>query len=104
MCEYVFYVTVGSNEEAGNIGRTLVEEKLAACVNIINNINSIYMWKGKIEHDTEQLLIIKTKEEKSNDLIERIQEIHSYDNPECIGLKIEKGSDQYLNWIREVLT
>jgi periplasmic divalent cation tolerance protein len=104
MSEYVFYVTVGNNEEAGNIGRILVEENLAACVNIINNINSIYMWKEKIENDTEHLLIIKTTEEKSNALIERIQEIHSYETPECIGLKIEKGSDEYLNWIREVLT
>ena len=103
MSEYVFYVTVASNEEAMHIGRTLVEEKLAACVNIINNINSIYMWKGKIEQDTEYLLIIKTTEEKSSNLIEKIRAIHSYENPECIGLKIEKGSDQYLNWINEVL-
>ena len=104
MLEYVFFVTVGSNEEAGNIGRILVEEKLAACVNIINNVNSIYMWKGKIENDTEHLLIIKTTEEKSISLIEKIKEIHSYENAECIGLKIGKGSDKYLNWIREVLT
>ncbi len=104
MCEYVFYVTAGSNEEARNIGSILVEEKLAACVNIINNIHSIYKWKGKIEYDTENLLIIKTTGEKSNDLIGKIREIHSYENPECIGLKIEGGSDEYLNWIRNVLT
>jgi len=104
MCEYVFYVTAGSNEEARNIGSILVEEKLAACVNIINNIHSIYKWKGKIEYDTENLLIIKTTGEKSNDLIRKIREIHSYENPECIGLKIERGSDEYLNWIRDVLT
>jgi len=103
MSEYVFYVTVGSSEEARYIGRTLVEEKLAACVNILNNINSIYIWKGKIENDIEHLLIIKTTEEKANNLIEKIKTIHSYENPECIGLKIEKGSDIYLNWIKEVL-
>lgn len=97
MSEYIFYVTVGSNKEARRIGRILVEEKVAACVNIINDINSIYMWKKKVEHDKEYLLLIKTTEEKSNMFIEKIREIHSYENPECIGVKIDKGSDTYLN-------
>ena len=73
-------------------------------INIIKDINSIYMWKGNIENDTEYLLIIKTTEEKSDRLIEKISQIHSYENPECIGVKIDKGSVKYLNWIKEVLT
>ncbi|MFX1274001.1 MAG: divalent-cation tolerance protein CutA [Promethearchaeota archaeon] len=103
MNEYLFFVTVGNFEEARRIGNLLVEKQIAACVNIIKDINSIYMWKGKIENDTEILLIIKTTEEKSEKLIEKIIDIHSYENPECIGVKIDKGSEKYLNWIKDVL-
>ena len=100
---YVFLVTVQNVEEAQKIAHLLVENKLAACVNIIHNISSIYEWKGKIEENNEQILIIKSMQEKSEQLIKKINEIHSYENPECIGIRIEKGSEKYLNWIKEVL-
>ncbi len=103
MSKYLFLVTVGNIDEAKEIARTLVESKLAACVNIIQNITSIYEWDGKIEIDNEYLLFIKTSEEKSDFLINKIHEIHSYENPECVGFKIEKGSKAYLNWISEVV-
>ncbi len=103
MSEYIFYVTVGNIEEAQRISRTLIEEKIAACVNIIKDINSIYTWKGKVENEVEHLLLIKTTEEKCSKLIEKIRKIHSYENPECIGIKIDKGSEKYLNWIRNVV-
>ena len=103
MSKYLFFVTVGNIDESKQIARTLVEKKLAACVNIIQNITSIYEWKGKIESDNEHLLIIKTSEEKCDLLIQKIQELHSYENPECIGFKIEKGSKAYINWINEVV-
>ena len=98
---YLFLVTVPTIDEGQKIARNLVESKLAACVNIIKNISSIFRWKGEIEEDSEHLLLIKTTEEKSDLLIQKINEIHSYSEPECIGIKIEKGSETYLKWIKE---
>jgi len=100
---YVFLVTVPNIEEGKKIARVLVERKLAACVNIIQNIHSIFSWKGNIEEENEHLLIIKTKENKGELIIQKVKEIHSYSEPECIGLKIKKGSETYLNWISEVV-
>lgn len=100
---FLFLVTVPNLEEGKKIAHILVSNKLAACVNIIENVTSIYEWKGKIEENNECLLIIKTKKEKSEKLMQKVKEIHSYETPECIGLKIEKGLAKYLNWIEEVL-
>ena len=100
---YIFLVTVPSLEEGQKISKILVENKLAACVNIIQNIYSTYFWKGNIEEDNEHLLLIKTTEAKSEKVIHKIKEIHSYSEPECIGFKIEKGSETYLRWIEEVV-
>ncbi len=100
---YLFLVTISDIEEGKKIARHLVEKKLAACVNIIQNVISIYEWKGKIEEDGEHILIIKTTEEKSDSLIQEINSIHSYETPECIGFEINKGSFSYLNWIKEVV-
>lgn len=98
---YIFFVTVPNMEEGKRIAKILVENKLAACVNIIQKIFSIYWWKGKIEEDNEYLLIIKTIEENSETIIQKINQVHSYDTPECIGFKIDRGSEKYLNWIKE---
>jgi len=103
MSFYIFFVTVPNFEEGKKIAKNLVEKKLAACVNIIQKVFSVYWWKEKIEEDNENLLIIKTTEEKSDLIIQEISKTHSYDVAECIGLKIEKGSEQYLKWIKESL-
>ena len=100
---YIFIVTVNKLDDGKKIAKILIENKLAACVNIIQNVISIYEWKGKMEEDSEYILLIKTTEEKSDLLIQKIQEIHSYETPECIGLRIEKGSKQYLDWIDDVV-
>ncbi len=100
---YIFFVTVPNLEEGRKIAKILVENKLVACVNIIQNIYSIYRWKEKIEENNEHLLLIKTTEEKSELIIQKINEIHSYEIAECVGVKIEKGSKKYLNWINEVV-
>lgn len=100
---FLFLVTVPTMDEGKHIARILVENKLAACVNIVPKIISIYEWKEKIEEDEEYLLIIKTSEGKSDEIIIKINEIHSYDTPECIGFKIAKGSSKYLNWIKEIV-
>ncbi|MHA1915768.1 MAG: divalent-cation tolerance protein CutA [Promethearchaeota archaeon] len=96
-------VTVGNIKEGKKIARVLVESRLAACVNIIRNISSVYRWKGNVEEDDEHLLLIKTTEERSVQIINKINKLHSYENPECIALKIENGSEKYLNWIKNVV-
>ena len=98
---YVFLVTVPNIEEAKTIADKLVSERLAACVNIVRNIISTYRWKGEVEVDEEQLLIIKTSETKVDLIVKKINELHSYEVPECIGFNIVKGSEKYLDWIKE---
>ena len=98
---FLFLVTVPNIEEAQRIAKILVEERLAACVNIISNIMSWYRWKDKVENAEELLLMIKTSEAKSDLIIKKINEIHSYEVPECIGFLIDKGSESYLDWIKE---
>lgn len=103
MNHYIFLVTVPNIEEGKKIAKVLVECKLAACVNIIHNILSIYRWKGEIEESKEHLLLIKTIEKNKEHIIKKINEFHSYETPECIGFKIDIGSEKYLNWIDEVV-
>jgi periplasmic divalent cation tolerance protein len=93
--------TTGSREEARRIARTIVERRLAACVNIVPGIESIYRWQEKIEQAEEWLLLIKTTGEAFEGLRDAIKELHSYDMPECISIKIEDGSAEYLRWISE---
>lgn len=98
---YICLVTVPNIEEGKKIGNLLVESRLAACVNILPNVFSIYRWKGNIEREEELLLIIKTTERNFDLIIQKVKEIHSYSNPECIAFRIEKGSKMYLDWINE---
>ncbi|TET01759.1 MAG: divalent-cation tolerance protein CutA [Promethearchaeota archaeon] len=100
---YTFFVTVPNLEEGKKIANLLIENKLAACVNIIPNLISIYWWEGKIERDNELLLIIKTTEKNCDLIVQKIGEVHSYSNPECVAFKIEKGSQKYLDWIDDVV-
>ncbi|MGC8796297.1 divalent-cation tolerance protein CutA [Thermodesulfovibrio sp.] len=98
----VIFITAPNEEEAIKIAKTLVEEKLAGCVNIIKNIRSIYSWQDKIEDEPEVLMIVKTRSELFEELEKRVKSLHSYTVPEIIGLKIKKGSESYLNWLSEV--
>lgn len=93
--------TASSEEEARKIARQLVERQLAACVNIVPLIESIYRWQGKVETSREYLLLIKTTAEKFDDVRDAIRESHSYNLPECIAIAIEDGSADYLEWIGE---
>jgi periplasmic divalent cation tolerance protein len=93
--------TAGSQEEARRIAHALVERRLAACVNIIPSVESIYRWQGKIETAEEWMLLIKTDEAAAIRLRDVIAELHSYDLPECIAFSIEGGSEAYLNWIAD---
>jgi len=93
--------TAGSDEEAHNIARALVERRLAACVNIVPRVTSVYRWLGAIEEAEEWLLIVKTTLEAFERVRDAIKELHSYDLPECISIPIEEGNPAYLKWISE---
>jgi periplasmic divalent cation tolerance protein len=97
----VVLTTAGSQDEARKIASALVERRLAACVNIIPQIESIYRWQGNVESTKEWLLIIKTEIEHFFQLRAAIQELHSYEVPECIMLEVADGSMPYLSWIKE---
>ena len=93
--------TAGSEEGARKIARHLVEQRLAACVNIVPQIESIYRWLEKLESAREWLLLIKTTVEKFPDVRDAIRELHSYELPECISINVEDGSAAYLEWIEQ---
>lgn len=95
----VVYVSVASEQESLTIARTLVEERLAACVSLFPQIRSIYRWEGKICDEPECYLIIKTRQRLFQTLQERIKTLHSYVVPEIIALPIVEGLESYLEWI-----
>lgn len=95
---YSIYITTKDEEEAREIGKTLVEERLAACINI-HPIKSIFWWEGKIVEDSEAAMLGKTKAELVDEVIRRVKELHSYEVPCIVSLPIEKGHPEYLKWI-----
>lgn len=97
------YVTTKNREEAIKIGTTMVEEKFAACANILYGMESIYRWKGNVETAKECVLVLKTSYNNVGKLTRRIKELHSYDVPCVISLNIaeQEGNPDYLNWIRD---
>ncbi len=102
MTEYiVVLMTAGSMQEAEKIAQTLVEERLAACVNLVSGIASVYRWEGKVQQDQEVLLIAKTRCGAFSRLAQRVREIHSYEVPEVIAVPVEAGLASYLNWVAQ---
>lgn len=95
------YLTAKDEAEAKMIARTVVEERLAACANLLGAIQSIYQWKGEICEDTEVALILKTSNDRKIELVARIRELHSYETPCIICLPITDGNPDFLNWISE---
>ncbi len=93
--------TAASDEEARVIASALVEKRLAACVNILGPIHSIYRWKDAVEDSQEYLLLIKTAESMFPKLRDELKSLHSYEVPECIAIDIEDGLPAYLEWIGE---
>ena len=98
----IVLVTCGSEEEGLKIARALVEERLAACVNLVSPIRSIYRWEGKIWDEKEWLLIIKTQSHRFGELEKKVKSLHSYSVPEIVSLPIVEGSSSYLNWLEEM--
>jgi periplasmic divalent cation tolerance protein len=98
--EYItVFITAPNEEEASKISRTIVEERLAACVNIIRSVRSIYRWQGSVEDESEVLMVVKTKRTLFDRLQKRVKELHSYEVPEIIGLPVIEGSKDYLDWL-----
>ena len=97
----IVLTTAGSKEEAARIAHALVERRLAACVNIVPQIESVYRWQGKVETAQEWLLMIKTQADLYERVRDAVKELHSYDLPECVMLEVTAGSQPYLDWIVE---
>ena len=96
----VIFTTINNEQVARKIANFLLEEQIAACVNIIPNVISIYKWKGKIEEEKEFIIFIKTVEENVDKAIKRIKELHSYELPDIITFKINKGLDEYFDYVK----
>ena len=95
------YMTAGSAEEARLIGEALVAEQLAACVNLIDGMTSIYRWEGEVQRETETVLIAKTTERLVIALTDRVRALHSYDCPCVLSLPIDSGNTDFLNWMSD---
>ena len=93
------YMTAGSKDEARKIGKELVTAGLAACVNILDNMNSFYMWQGEIQDDTEVVIIAKTIEDRVPALIEKVKALHSYDCPCIVAIPVSGGNQAFLDWV-----
>lgn len=100
MAEMFVYMTAAGKAEAMEIGRVLVQERLAACVNILDNMVSLYWWEGSVQQGAEAVMIAKTTSELVEPLIERVKQLHSYDCPCVVALPIQAGNADYLAWIR----
>lgn len=101
MRDLIVVLITAPPDKAGTIARILVEERLAACVNIVREIRSIYRWQGKIEDASEALLIVKTTAKRMDDLKAKILEIHPYETPEIIALPVADCLEKYLTWVNE---
>ena len=97
----VIFVTVSDKQEADRITEVLLNERKAACVNILSGVNSKFWWKGEIDSTEESLLIIKTRASVLDQVISLVKELHSYEVPEIIALPIIGGNDDYLRWLHD---
>lgn len=95
----MIYITVGSKDEALAIARKVVEERLAACANVLSGATSVYWWEGAVQEDGEVPMILKTREDLVEPLVERVRELHSYDCPCVVALSIAAGNPDFLSWI-----
>ena len=97
------YITTSGALESKKIARKLLEEKLVACINIIPTIESVYLWKGTIEEDSESIMIVKTKSELVGKVIKRVEQLHSYEIPCILEIHVNNGSNNYLKWMESEL-
>lgn len=98
------FTTTDKKKIAYQIAQALVDSRVAACVNVIESVYSVYRWQGKVQKEKEYLLIIKTREDKYKKVKSRIKKIHNYSLPELLAVKIAQGSPDYLRWLEECLS
>jgi len=97
---YVFaYITAADMQEAQRVGQALVENRLAACVNALENMTAMFMWKGRMETEKEVVLLAKTREELKDRLVQKVLEVHSYECPCVVFVPIQGGHTEFLDWI-----
>ena len=101
MAESFVYMTCADRAEAESIGTVLVERRLAACVNILDGMQSLYWWEGKVERSEEAVLIAKTRRDKVEELTEAVKAMHGYEVPCVVALDIAGGNSDFMAWIRE---
>jgi periplasmic divalent cation tolerance protein len=97
----VAFITAPDEEAATRIARALVEERLVACVNVISGVRSVYRWEGTVQEDAEVLLVVKTRADRAEDLVDRVVELHPYELPEVLLVAAVGGNPPYLDWVRE---
>jgi periplasmic divalent cation tolerance protein len=97
----IILTTLGADADATAIARALVEERLAACVNVLPNITSVYRWQGLVEQSGEQQLLIKTTADLIDRLETRLKQLHPYEVPEFLVIRADSGSAAYMAWVRE---
>jgi periplasmic divalent cation tolerance protein len=97
----VVFVSCAGKEQAEKIAAAVVEERLAACVNVLPGVRSCYVWEGKVQWEDEVLLLMKTTREAFAGLEKRVLELHTYEVPEIVGVRIDAGTEKYLNWVGE---
>ena len=95
----IIYITTSGISESKKIAHILLEKKLAACINIIPSIESVYLWKGEIEEDSESIMVVKTRSNMVEKLIMMVEDIHSYEIPCILEISVNSGSNNYLKWI-----
>jgi periplasmic divalent cation tolerance protein len=96
----IVLITAPDREVAAGLGRALVEERLAACANLVPQITSIYRWEGAVQEDSEVLMVVKTSAGRVAALTERVLALHPYEVPEVLVLPVESGTAAYLDWVR----
>ncbi len=99
---FLIISTAGSTGEAQKIGEFLIKKKLAACVNLVPGVKSLFFWQGKLCREREVILLIKTSEGRLEEIINHIKMIHSYSVPEIVAIKVEGGNREYLHWVEKM--
>jgi periplasmic divalent cation tolerance protein len=101
MSAVLVLTTIAASQDADALARTLVEERLAACVNVLPPMQSVYRWQGRVESEAERQLIIKTSQDRLIDLQSRLLSLHPYEVPEFLVIPVAGGTEAYLTWLRE---
>jgi periplasmic divalent cation tolerance protein len=97
----IIFSTTPDEETAARIAETLVEERLAACIQVLPGVTSFYRWQGKLEKSDEKLLVIKTSRDRLDELVTRIESLHPYEVPEIVAVEVADGAKKYLDWIAQ---